>query len=67
MIHKLVESIRKQRMAWSWSVIIGFGLVFVGHAPVFPVITGCALAIAYSTWRSRSMTRLKPMPIRGGR
>jgi hypothetical protein len=67
MIHTIMESIKKQRMVWAWSVIIGLFLVLVGHAPVLPVITGCALAIAYSSWRSRSMTRLKPMPVRGGR
>jgi hypothetical protein len=67
MIHKIIESIKKQRMAWSWSLIIGLFLVLVGHAPVVPVITGCALAIAYSTWRTRSITRFKAVSLRGGR
>jgi hypothetical protein len=67
MVHRIVESIKKQRMAWAWSLIIGLFLVLVGHAPVIPVITGCALAIAYSTWRSRSISRFKPASLRGGR
>ena len=67
MVHRIVESIKRQRMAWSWSLIIGLFLVLVGHAPVIPVIIGCALATAYSTWRSRSTRRFKPVSLRGGR
>jgi hypothetical protein len=67
MIHTITESIKKQRMVWSWGLIIALFLVVVGHAPVLPVIAGCALAIAFSTWRSGSSGKLKPSPIRGGR
>ena len=67
MMDTLFESIKKQRLAWSWAVIIGFFLVVLGHAPVFPVIAGCALAIAISTLRSASSSQPRPDRLRRGR
>jgi hypothetical protein len=67
MMDTLFETIRKQRLAWSWAVIIGLFLVLLGHAPVFPVIAGCALAIAISTLRSASGSHGRPGRLRGGR
>lgn len=67
MMDTLFESIKKQRLAWSWAVIIGLFLVVLGHAPVFPVIAGCALAIAISTLRSASGSQPRPSRLRGGR
>ena len=63
----LLETIKKQRMAWSWAVIVGLFLVLLGHAPVFPVIAGCALAIAISTLRSGPRSQPGPVRLRGGR
>jgi hypothetical protein len=63
----LLENIKKQRLAWSWAVIIGLFLVLLGHAPVFPVIAGCALAIAFSTLRSTSRSHPRVARLRGGR
>jgi len=51
-INSIVAAIRKQRLAWSFAVIIGLFLVLVGHAPLLPVIAGCVLAIGISTLRS---------------
>jgi len=67
MIHTIVENVKKQRMVWSWAVIVGLLLVFVAHAPIFPVIAGAVLAIAVTTLRSASGSRPKPLPTRGGR
>jgi hypothetical protein len=67
MIETLLETMKKQRLAWSWAVIVGLFLVLLGHAPVFPVIAGCALAIAISTLRSASPSRPRPSRLRGGR
>lgn len=61
----IFSSIKKQRLVWSWAVIVGLFLVLVGHAPLWPVVAGCAFAIAFSTWRSS--TKLKPAPSRGVR
>ena len=67
MMDTLFETIKKQRLAWSWAVIIGLFLVVLGHAPVLPVIAGCALAIAISTLRSASRSQPRPGRFRGGR
>ena len=46
MFDTLLEILKKQRMAWSWAVIIGLFLIVAGHAPLLPVIAGCLLALA---------------------
>ncbi len=66
-MHAMLESIKKQRLVWSWSIVIALFLVLVGHAPIWPVMAGCALAIAFSTWRGNSSSKLKPVPTRGAR
>ncbi len=67
MIDTLLETMKKQRLAWSWAVVVGLFLVLLGHAPVFPVIAGCALAIAISTLRSASRSQPRDGRVRGGR
>ena len=67
MFNTLLEILKKQRMAWSWAVIIGLFLILLGHAPVFPVIAGCALAIAISAFRSVAGSQAGIVRIRGGR
>ncbi len=67
MIETILSTMKKQRLAWSWAVIVGLFLVFVGRAPVLPVIAGCALAIAISTLRSASRGQPGPVRLRGGR
>lgn len=47
-----LETLKKQRMAWSWAVVIGLFLVVLGHAPVLPVIAGCLLAVGISVMRA---------------
>jgi hypothetical protein len=64
MIDRLLGNLKRQRLAWTWAVIVGFFLILLGHAPVLPVIAGCVLAIAISTLRSASknqppLTRLR--------
>jgi hypothetical protein len=46
------DVVKKQRLVWSWAVIMGLFLVVVAHAPIFPVIVGCVLAILVTTLRS---------------
>ena len=67
MTDRLFETIKKQRLAWSWAVIVGLFLVLLGHAPVLPVIAGCALAIAISMLRSVPRSQVRPVRARGGR
>jgi hypothetical protein len=67
MTDRLFETIKKQRLAWSWAVIVGLFLILLGHAPVLPVIAGCALAIAISMLRSVPRSQVRPVRARGGR
>jgi hypothetical protein len=67
MFDTLLEILKKQRMAWSWAVIVGLFLILLGHAPVLPVIAGCALAIAISMLRSVPRSQVRPVRARGGR
>jgi hypothetical protein len=48
----LFEIIKKQRLAWSWAVVVGLFLVIVGHAPILPVMEGCFLAVGISVLRA---------------
>ena len=52
MVETLLGILKKQRMAWSWAVIIGLFLIVAGHAPILPVIAGCLLAVGISVLRA---------------
>ena len=67
MIKALIETLKNERIAWSWAVVIGLFLVFAGHAPALPVIAGCLLAVTMSALRSTSKNRPKRVLTRGGR
>ena len=67
MFDTVLEILKKQRMAWSWAVIVGLFLILLVHAPVLPVIAGCALAIAISMLRSVPRSQVRPVRARGGR
>jgi hypothetical protein len=66
-IDTLLETMKKQRLACTWAVIVGLFLVLLGHAPVVPVIAGGALAIAISALRSASRSQPRSVRLRGGR
>ena len=61
------QQLKQQRQVWAWALIVGLLLVLVGHAPVFPVVGGCALAVAFSTLRTAFKSKLSATPVRGGR
>ncbi len=48
----LLATLKKQRLAWSWAVVVGLFLIVVGHAPILPVIAGCLLAVGISVMRA---------------
>jgi hypothetical protein len=52
MLDTLLDVLKKQRLAWSWAVIIGLFLIVLGHAPVLPIIAGCLLAVGISVLRA---------------
>ena len=66
MVETLLGILKKQRMAWSWAVIIGLFLIVVGHAPILPVIAGCSLAVGISVLRAWPSVRPK-VAVRGTR
>jgi hypothetical protein len=69
MLQTAYQVVRQQRLAWSFSVIVGLFLILMGHAPVLPVLVGCALAVGLSALRSwpKHATQENVRPVRGGR
>lgn len=63
MFRRVYEITTQQRLAFGAALIAAVLLILVGHAPVIPVIAGCALAVGVSILRSRSRIR-KQTPLR---
>ncbi len=51
------DVIRRQRMTWGASLIVGFVLIYFDGAPVIPVVAGCVLVPAIAALRSRFRSR----------
>ncbi len=51
-ITTLIDVARKQRLAWSCAIVTALTLIFAVHAPVIPVLAGCAIAIVLTGRRS---------------
>ena len=54
---------KRQRLVWSAAIIVALVLILVAHAPVFPVIAGCLIALATTTLRS-VLRDSKSVPVR---
>ena len=52
MLDTLIDVLKKQKMAWSWAVIVGLLLVVVAHAPVLPIVAGSLLAVGVCVLRA---------------
>lgn len=63
---KAFEIFKQQRLAQSSAVIVGLILIMVVHAPVWPVIAGCALAMGILVLRG-VLRPEKHLPTRGPR
>jgi hypothetical protein len=63
MIETLLETLKKERLTWSWAVIIGLFLVVLAHAPILPILAGCFLAVGVSVLRAWPRAAAKP-PVR---
>jgi predicted PurR-regulated permease PerM len=59
MLQTLYDLLKRQRLAWSWALIVGLFLVWWGHAPVLPVVLGCLFAVAIAMFRSWTGARGK--------
>jgi hypothetical protein len=64
MFDTLLEILKKQRMVWSWAVVVGLFLIVAGHAPIVPVIAGCLLAVGFAVLRAWPH-RMGKSPVRG--
>jgi hypothetical protein len=54
MFKEICEILKQERLARSSAVIVGLILVLVAHAPIFPVVAGCALAMGIIVLRGLS-------------
>jgi hypothetical protein len=66
MLGTVYSVLRQQRVAWSCTVLVVLFLILIGHAPVFPVIAGGALALGFVIFRAWPANSGKPAA-RGGR
>jgi hypothetical protein len=57
MIGTAFEVTKRQGLALGAASAAAILLIFVAHAPVLPVIAGCALALGVSCFRTWSRTR----------
>jgi len=60
----IIDSFKQNRQVWAWAVIISFFLIFVGHAPVLPIITGGMLAVVITSLRALSHGQKKPWEVK---
>ena len=63
---KAFEILKQQRLAQSSAVIVGLILIMVVHAPILPVVVGCALAMGILVLRG-FFRPAKHLPTRGPR
>ncbi len=63
---KAFEILKQQRLAQSSAVIVGLILILVAHAPIWPVVVGCALAMGILVLRGL-LRPAKHFPTQGPR
>lgn len=59
-MNKILASFKQNRQVWAWAVIVCLFMIFVGHAPMLPIITGGVLAAIISSLRALSAGQKKP-------
>ena len=60
------EILKKQRLAWAAAMIVAIVCLFVAHAPILPVLAGCALGMGISVLRAWPQHTRNPL-VRGRR
>ena len=63
-MNKILDAFKQNRQIWAWAVIVCMFLVFVGHAPVWPIITGGLLAAIITSLRAFSTGQKKPWQVK---
>lgn len=56
MLRTVFEVAKQQRLSWSCAFLVAMFLCVFGHAPVFPVIAGCFLAVGIAVLRAWPFT-----------
>ena len=56
----IIDSFKQNRQVWAWAVIVSMFLIFIGHAPVLPIVTGGMLAVVITSLRALSAGQKKP-------
>jgi len=59
-MNKIIASFKQNRRIWAWAVIVCCFLIFLGHAPVLPIIAGGLLAILVTSLRALGDGQPKP-------
>jgi len=59
-MNKVLEQFKQNRQIWAWAIIVCMFLIFVGHAPVLPIISGGLLAVIITTLRALGAGQKKP-------
>jgi hypothetical protein len=56
----ILECFKQNRQVWAWAVIVCMLLIFIGHAPVLPIVTGGLLAVVITSLRALGSNQKKP-------
>ena len=56
----ILDSFKQNRQIWAWAVIVCMFLIFVGHAPALPIVTGGLLAVLITSLRALGNGQKKP-------
>lgn len=59
-MNKILEAFKQNRQIWAWAIIVCMFLIFVGHAPVLPILMGGLLAVIITSLRALSTGQKKP-------
>ncbi len=59
-MNRVLEAFKQNRQIWGWAIIVCMFMIFVGHAPVLPIITGGLLAAIITSLRALSAGQKKP-------
>jgi len=54
LMSRFVEAVKQQRVALACAITVAAVLIVISHAPVVPVVAGCASALAFLIARAWS-------------
>ena len=63
-MNRILDSFKQNRQVWAWAIIVCMFLIFVGHAPVVPIIMGGLLAVIVTSLRALGAGQRKPWQVK---